>query len=197
MPSAAFAAAAPVPRRVAPPRSRRRPATARPRAAAAAPPPAPAADDGPSDGPAARLAIALFRFVMRPYVGRNSARPGYAGLVDDCRTVMVRNTPAEQRAIVTRVLSTMFVAPRGPRLFRENFADKPEINAKITPPFFRWLVGPAEVNDSPETEVPGTGVLIEKCRFLDESGCRGLCLSMCQGPTQAFFTEELGLPLRM
>jgi beta-carotene isomerase len=117
--------------------------------------------------------------------------------VDDCRALLARRTPAEQRAVVLGVLGTLFVAPRGPAAFRRWFAGRPGLSARITPPAFRWLVGPAEVNDSPEGGAAGAGVLIEKCRFLDESGCKGLCVNMCQQPTQQFFTETLGLPLRM
>jgi hypothetical protein len=169
----------------------------RPAMTTAAPRPPPVETPRRPDGPFALAAIAIFRRVMRPHVGRSSPRKGYDGLVEDCRSLMVRKTPAEQGEIVMGVLSTLFVSPRGPRVFRRQFAGKPGFNARITPLFFRWLVGPADVNDSPEGTERGTGVLIEKCRFLDESGCRGLCLSMCQGPTQAFFTHELGLPLRM
>lgn len=135
-----------------------------------------------NDGLFGRIAIAIFRRVMKPHVGKPSPRIGYDGLVDDCRILLSRKSPREQRQIVLNVLSTLFVSPRGPRLFRERFADKPEINARITPLFFQWLVGPAAVNDPPaETGGrPGAGVFIEKCRFLDESGCKGLCLNMCQ-----------------
>lgn len=101
-------------------------------------------------------------------------------MVEECRMLLGKKTPSEQKEIVLKVLSTMFVSPRGPRLFREQFGDKPGVNALITPIFFQWLVGPSAVNDSPETDAKRTGVLIEKCRFLDESGCKGLCLNMCQ-----------------
>lgn len=113
-----------------------------------------------------------------------SPQAGYDGLVEDCRRLLARKTPFEQRQIVLGVLGTLFVAPRGPTLFRKYFSDKPQINAQITPPFFQWLVGDSEVNTSPEGGPEGAGVKIEKCRFLDESGCKGLCLNMCQGPTQ-------------
>jgi hypothetical protein len=94
--------------------------------------------------------------------------------------LLASKTPDEQRQVVLAVLGTLFVAPNGTALFRRFFADKPEVNARITPAFFRWLVGPSATNDAPESNRRGTGVLIEKCRFLDESGCKGLCLNMCQ-----------------
>lgn len=85
----------------------------------AASPPPPAADTPRKPyGPFARAAIAVYRRVMLPHVVRASPRKSYDGLVEDFRTLMVKKTPAEQRDIVMGVLSTLFVAPRGPRLFR-------------------------------------------------------------------------------
>eukprot|EP00240_Pyramimonas_obovata_P001965 CAMPEP_0118927554 /NCGR_PEP_ID=MMETSP1169-20130426/4994_1 /TAXON_ID=36882 /ORGANISM="Pyramimonas obovata, Strain CCMP722" /LENGTH=441 /DNA_ID=CAMNT_0006869331 /DNA_START=224 /DNA_END=1549 /DNA_ORIENTATION=+ len=93
--------------------------------------------------------------------------------------------------------------------------------------FLGWLVGPMKVNDTPEDvpldepdkKVPANlavamraavdpstplqepgykqGVLVERCRVLEESGCASVCLNVCKMPTQAFFTEEVGLPLTM
>jgi hypothetical protein len=37
-----------------------------------------------------------------------------------------------------------------------------------------------------------SGVHIHKCRYLETSGCTGLCVNLCKLPTQYFFTEELG-----
>ncbi|CAA2979021.1 Hypothetical predicted protein [Olea europaea subsp. europaea] len=52
-----------------------------------------------------------------------------------------------------------------------------------------------------EVEVNGekqkSGVLIKKCRYLENSGCVGMCINMCKIPTQDFFTNEFGLPLTM
>nr|PNR55771.1 hypothetical protein PHYPA_006668 [Physcomitrium patens] len=42
-----------------------------------------------------------------------------------------------------------------------------------------------------------SGVQIQKCRYLETSGCTGLCVNSCKMPTQYFFTKELGMPLTM
>lgn len=34
-------------------------------------------------------------------------------------------------------------------------------------------------------------------RYLENSGCVGMCVNMCKTPTQDFFTNEFGLPLTM
>ncbi|GJP30986.1 hypothetical protein CLOM_g7568 [Closterium sp. NIES-68] len=41
------------------------------------------------------------------------------------------------------------------------------------------------------------GVRIERCRYLETSGCVGMCVNLCKMPTQHFFTHELGVPLTM
>ena len=39
------------------------------------------------------------------------------------------------------------------------------------------------------------GLVVEKCKFLQESGCKGLCLNQCKLPAQQFFSDALGLAL--
>lgn len=34
-------------------------------------------------------------------------------------------------------------------------------------------------------------------RYLENSGCVGMCVNMCKIPTQEFFTNSLGMPLTM
>lgn len=146
-----------------------------------------------NDGRLALATIALFRRAMRPYVGWTSPRAGYSGFVEECRMLMARVGPAEQQRVVRKTLDMLFVAPYGSTAFKTAFAH-PQLNARITPAVFQWLVGPCETNRPPEG---GWGVKIDKCRFLDESGCKGLCVNMCQQPTQNYFTDVLGLPVRM
>lgn len=74
--------------------------------------------------------------------------------------------------------------------------------------FISWLIGDTErisVN-IPKESMPElldndvtwqSGTKLTECRFLQESGCKSTCLHLCKMPTQAFFNEELGLPLRM
>lgn len=60
-----------------------------------------------------------------------------------------------------------------------------ELNAAITQKFFAWLVGPLEVQDA-EIEYRGvvktwkSSVQIKKCRYLEQSGCKGMCINMCK-----------------
>ena len=41
------------------------------------------------------------------------------------------------------------------------------------------------------------GVLLERCRVLEESGCASVCLNVCKLPTQAFFNETVGLAVTL
>lgn len=60
-------------------------------------------------------------------------------------------------------------------------------------------MGECEVND---VEIDGKiykdqGLLVKRCRFLEESGCASVCVNACKIPTQNFFIEDMGLPLTM
>lgn len=64
-----------------------------------------------------------------------------------------------------------------------------------------WLMGECEINDVEKTD-EGTvgenqGLLVKRCRFLEESGCASVCVNSCKIPTQNFFMEDMGLPLTM
>ncbi|EFN59961.1 hypothetical protein CHLNCDRAFT_133062 [Chlorella variabilis] len=116
-------------------------------------------------------------------------------MVEVSRSMMKGRSAAEQREAVIQGF------PEVPEWFRRVFPYSKwgaELNAKITPAFFTWLVGPMQ---TAVTEVDGqqqmSAVKIERCRYLAESGCTGMCINLCKSPTQAFFTEQLGMPLTM
>ncbi len=55
----------------------------------------------------------------------------------------------------------------------------------ITTLGFGWLVGPSEVKEvdvvfNGHTEKWRSGVQIKKCRYLEASGCVGMCVNMCK-----------------
>ncbi|XP_021767924.1 beta-carotene isomerase D27, chloroplastic-like [Chenopodium quinoa] len=124
----------------------------------------------------------------------------YESFVDVSKRVMQGRSRPQQQEVVREVLLSM-LPPGAPAQFRKLFPPTKwaaEFNAALTVPFFHWLVGPSEVI---EVEVNGvkqrSGVLIKKCRYLENSGCVGMCVNMCKIPTQDFFTNEFGLPLTM
>ncbi|GAX13246.1 hypothetical protein FisN_17Hh183 [Fistulifera solaris] len=69
----------------------------------------------------------------------------------------------------------------------------PWLTSFVTPTFFGFLVGPSRPNLRKDGQLGG--LIVEKCKFLQESGCKGLCLHQCKIPAQEFFQQELGLPL--
>jgi len=69
----------------------------------------------------------------------------------------------------------------------------PYLTTIVTPLFFKFLVGPSAPNARKDGRAGG--LLVEKCKFLQESNCKGLCLHQCKLPAQQFFKEELGMSL--
>lgn len=86
-------------------------------------------------------------------------------------------------------------------LFSKPFpAFSSRMNAWATYVAGTWLMGECEINN---VEVDGgkmgidQGLLVKRCRFLEESGCASVCVNSCKIPTQQFFIEDMGLPLTM
>jgi len=60
-------------------------------------------------------------------------------------------------------------------------------------------MGECEINDCETDDGIGKnqGLLVKRCRFLEESSCASVCVNLCKIPTQNFFIENMGLPLTM
>jgi hypothetical protein len=69
----------------------------------------------------------------------------------------------------------------------------PALTSFVTPVFLNFLVGPSRMNRRKDGQLGG--LVVEKCKFLQESGCKGLCLHQCKLPAQQFFENDLGLQL--
>ncbi|CAN6480413.1 unnamed protein product [Victoria cruziana] len=156
------------------------------------------------DGFFEKAFMTLFARKMEKFAsGKDNTANGwydYESFVDVSKRVVQGRSRKEQQEVVREVLMSM-LPPGAPAQFRKLFPPTKwaaEFNAAITVPFFYWLVGPSEVI---EVEVNGvkqkSGVHIKKCRYLENSGCVGMCVNMCKIPTQDFFTKEFGLPLTM
>ncbi|XP_015574531.1 beta-carotene isomerase D27, chloroplastic [Ricinus communis] len=163
-----------------------------------------------TDGLFEKVFMSLFARKMEKFAapvknGNDSKKKGwldsdYETFVDVSRRVMQGRNRLQQQEVVREVLLSM-LPPGAPEQFKKLFPPTrwaAEFNAALTVPFFQWLVGPSEVI---EVEVNGvkqkSGVRIKKCRYLENSGCVGMCVNMCKIPTQDFFTNEFGLPLTM
>jgi Beta-carotene isomerase D27-like, C-terminal len=157
------------------------------------------------DAPLDRLFIWIFSQKMAKAVGKTTKLKGYDGFVDLSKKIMQGRNAKEQQAVVAKVLSSLVPSPIL-TVIRTVFSPTRwvcESNAWFAARLFEWLVGPCEVR---EVEVVGShqqvarqksGVHMKKCRYLEQSGCVGMCINMCKLPTQAFFTEGFGIPVTM
>jgi hypothetical protein len=152
-----------------------------------------------------QLFIRLFSRKMAIALGKGTTQSGYDGFVDLSEQIMRGRNAKEQQAIVAVVLKSLVPASiLG--IIRTVFSPTQlvcELNAWFATVLFEWLVGPCEVkavevigaNGKPRQQ--RSGVYIEKCRYLEQSGCVGMCVNMCKLPTQSFFTQDFGIPLTM
>jgi len=152
-----------------------------------------------------RLFIWFFARKMAAALGQDTNLTGYDGLVDLSHKVVQGNNAQGQQAVIGRMLRSL-IPPFVLWGIRTLFAPTRlilEWNAWFATRIFGWLVGPCDWTEV-EVEAPdGTlrrqksGVHIQKCRYLDESRCVGMCINMCKLPTQEFFAQEFGFPLTM
>lgn len=148
-----------------------------------------------------RLCIGLFSQRIAQAIQVRVSEPGYAGFVATAQKIMAGRAPSQQQAVVLRVLRSLVPAPVTwcARKFLRPKRWVCESNAWFATRLTRWLVGPSWVETV--TLADGSrwrsGVHIEKCRYLEASRCVGLCINLCQQPTQIFFSQDFGIPLTM
>lgn len=152
-----------------------------------------------------RLFIWLFSRKMARAIGAETKLSGYEGLVDLSKQIMYGRNAEQQQLLVAKILQSIVPAPVlwGIRKFFSPTRWVCVLNAWFAAQMFEWLVGSCKVIDVnvdlPDGSVRSqpSGVKIEKCRYLADSGCVGMCVNMCKVPTQIFFTEKFGIPLTM
>jgi Beta-carotene isomerase D27-like, C-terminal len=170
------------------------------------PPPAtPVTKDDYNDNLLDRLFIWLFTRKMGQALGATTTVSGYGGFVDLSKQIMQGRNPQQQQVIVAKVLQSLVPAPIlwAIRTFFAPTRLVCVLNAWFAAQMFEWLVGPCKAGTAEINLADGTvssqpsAVKIEKCRYLAESGCVGMCVNMCKVPTQDFFTRQFGIPLTM
>jgi len=161
-----------------------------------------------------KILLSIFRkLVAQNTGGLTSEKAGIKGLCEQGRTFMLQpnQTPEAQHKMVYDTLGGLMtpVLPPFYRIFMSGIVPKlgtaidgkqfgpwfyaPCLTSFVTPTFFAFLVGPSRPNRRKDGQLGG--LVVEKCQFLQESGCKGLCLHQCKLPAQQFFDQELGLPL--
>ena len=170
---------------------------------------------GPSDAPPDYTAIdarplnkivySLFRRRMAQALGgRDSTLEGYPAIIDLTRRLNAAGSPRDTQAATRSILASLFPSWL-PGAFAVMFARpltgiSSKLNAWATWLTCQWLMGPCEVNDVPLADGAtgaGQGVLVARCRYLEEAGCAAVCINSCKVPTQEFFARDMGLPLTM
>ena len=136
--------------------------------------------------------------------GRDSSLEGYDGIVDLTRRLNAMGSPRETQVLTRKILNSLFpswLPPAFKVMFARPLPDVScRLNAFATWLTCQWLMGECEIN---EVEVDGGevkagyGVLVKRCRYLEESGCVGVCVNSCKVPTQEFFEKDMGLALTM
>ena len=160
-----------------------------------------------------KLLLKIFRGLVEKNGNVSSSKPGIDGLLEQGRLFMLKpnQTPEAQHKMVSDTLSGLMtpVLPPFYRIFMTGIVPKlgtewdgkqigpwfyaPWLTTMVTPTFFGFLVGPSRPNRRKDGR--RGGLVVEKCKFLQESGCKGLCLHQCKLPAQSFFKNELGLEL--
>lgn len=152
------------------------------------------------------LFLYVFRTKLAEHVGVDSKLPknDYAGLIELSAALNSRYSDRGQvQAIAQKTLRSLFpswLPSQFAILFARPFPEfSSRMNAWATWVAGTWLMGECEVND---IEIDGKilkdqGLLVKRCRFLEESGCASVCVNSCKIPTQNFFLEDMGLPLTM
>lgn len=151
------------------------------------------------------FALALFRRKLVEAVGWSSPKSGYEGMIEEARRLLLMH-PNKQRSEedAVAILRTMFPPGLLP-LFKKYIAPigggRPAaiLTAWVTQLTCQWLMGRTtvvEVEMADGTKL-GSGVKVEKCKFLDEAKCVGSCIHTCKMPTQTFMYEQMGVPLFM
>ncbi|CAI9774273.1 unnamed protein product [Fraxinus pennsylvanica] len=146
----------------------------------------------------------LFRKKMVQEIGWDSEKPGYDGLIDVAHRIMIGRSNAEATESAVRILRALF-PPLLLELYKMLIAPiaggkvAAIMVARVTAVSCQWLMGPCTVNtvNLPNGSSLSSGVFVEKCKYLEESKCVGVCINTCKLPTQTFFKEHMGVPLAM
>ncbi|GMH35633.1 hypothetical protein BSKO_03501 [Bryopsis sp. KO-2023] len=159
-----------------------------------------------NDGPLTKFFCTWFSKQMSKQLGEPCPEDiTYEKFIEVGRRVIQTKSPLGAQEVVMGVLNAT-MPPGSAEKFRRWFPLSQwsaEFNAWLTTIGFMWLVGPCELEEADipkedgSVEVWNSRVHIKKCRYLETSGCTGMCVNMCKIPTQKFFTEDFGLPVTM
>jgi Beta-carotene isomerase D27-like, C-terminal len=136
----------------------------------------------------------------RPYQAKGSSAATFDDIAQLAREMSQTEPPAVVQAKSLAVLRSLF-PPWLPRQYKIWFsgpfpAFSCRMNAWATYVAGTWLMGECNVNDLPQRGT-SQGLHVQRCRFLESSGCASICVNACKIPTQTFFRTEMGIDLLM
>ncbi|XWS31835.1 hypothetical protein CRYUN_Cryun23aG0110300 [Craigia yunnanensis] len=144
-----------------------------------------------------------FRNKFVKEVGWDSEKPGYDGLIELAKALMMNSrSNSHTKDAAVRILNSLF-PPFLLELYKILIApiDGGKVAAmmvaRVTVLTCQWLMGTCTVNsvDLPDGTSCNSGVFVERCKYLEESKCVGICINTCKLPTQSFFKDYMGVPL--
>ena len=149
------------------------------------------------DGPYSRTMIALFRLALGSAVNYQARSPlwHYDGLVEISERLHRSVTSPEARIDRVAEVFNRFHPPQQPQFLQNNQLSM-TVLGQLTEKLFPFLVGPSSVGpwERDDGTIWNTKVSIERCRFLEASGCKSMCVGLCKQPSEAYFAS-IGLPL--
>jgi len=162
------------------------------------------------------LSLALSRFLTTEEL-KSEARALLrwdSGFDDFCAItkLLLRKANGSVEAMQARIvkLLNMLVPPQAKTFFKDTYLTNARLICEQSSEWIArfglisWLIGSDverfTVSVRPKGREPEewlSGLEAKQCRYLLESGCKSACVNICKIPTQAFFNDVVGLPLRM
>lgn len=152
--------------------------------------------------------LSIFRWTLQRQSGVSLGIDGFDGMMAELHTLR-RTKGTNELARVSLQTMTALAGPI-PLVHRTFFKDNeysPALLALFARHFLPFLVGKMTLTSTHRIEDrivkehtflgSGGGLLVERCRVLEGSNCKGICAKMCKVPTERFFDEQWGVPLTM
>lgn len=160
--------------------------------------PVPLSPDAPPLSPFDSLLLALFRRQLQQQTGMRDPRPGFEGMLGELREFQLTHTVAEQ-ADASEAIMAALGGPI-PQIFRVVASPRswaPAALSVCTVPLLRFLVGDMKLTQRAPDDPRAGGVLVQRCKVLEQGGCKGLCVNMCKLPTERYFSRRWGTPVTL
>jgi len=160
---------------------------------------------GPLGRAVDKLFLEVFKHQLCQQVGYESTAEGYQGIIET--TQFLNKQSSDRDTIHTKAQATLqslfpsWLPGAYAALFSKPFPEfSARMNAWATWWAGTWLMGECDINDVEFDDGhvgERQGLLVKRCRFLEEAGCASVCVNSCKIPTQNFFAQDMGLPLTM